>query len=365
MMQIVLKPVTVGEVCEGYLNDDEEGVVGYGGMLDIRPRYQRLFIYNPKQQAEVIRTILKGLPLNVMYWNKTNNGTFEVLDGQQRTLSFCEYVDGSFSVDGYYFDNLPEDKRRSILDYELLVYVCEGTESDRLNWFQIINIAGEELTAQELRNAVYAGPWTADAKRYFCKSGCPAYQIANRYLTGSSIRQEYLETALKWITQRDGMTIEEYMGQHQQDSSAVPLWNYFHSVISWVDAMFTKYRPAMKGIPWGPLYDANHERDDLDPVVLEEEVSRLMEDPDVTNSKGIYQYVLDGDERHLNIRAFDTRMKESAYERQAGICVSCGKHFDIKSMQADHITPWSKGGQTIAENCQLLCADCNRRKSNI
>lgn len=207
-MQIDERKVTVGEVCDGYFNDAEEGVVGYNERLDIRPKYQREFVYKDKQRDEVIRTVMKGLPLNVIYWCKTGEDSYEVLDGQQRTISLCEYVDGSFSVDDKYFYNLPEDQKRKILDYQLFVYVCDGTDSEKLDWFRIINIAGEQLTDQELRNAVYAGSWTSDAKRYFSKTGCAASTLAGDYLKGASIRQEYLETAISWAAAADGKTIE-------------------------------------------------------------------------------------------------------------------------------------------------------------
>ena len=211
-MQIDELKVTVGEVCEGYFNDAEEGVVGYDERLDIRPKYQREFVYKDAQRDEVIRTVMKGLPLNVIYWCKVkkDDGSdgYEVLDGQQRTISLCEYVDGSFSVDDKYFYNLPSDQKKKILDYPLFVYVCDGTDSEKLDWFRIINIAGEQLTDQELRNAVYAGSWTSDAKRYFSKTGCAAGTLADGYLKGASIRQEYLETVIYWAASAEGKTIQ-------------------------------------------------------------------------------------------------------------------------------------------------------------
>lgn len=364
MMDIKQIEVTVGEVCEGYFNDAEEGVVGYDERLDIRPRYQREFVYTGKQRDEVIRTVMKGLPLNVMYWCKTGEDSYEVLDGQQRTISLCEYVDGSFSVDDMYFDNLPQDKREQILGYKLFVYVCDGTDSEKLDWFRIINIAGEKLTDQELRNAVYAGSWTSDAKRYFSKTGCPASQLAGDYLSGKTIRQEYLETAISWAAAADGETIEAYMAKHQHDPSAVTLWNYFRSVIDWVQAIFPKYRKEMKGLPWGLFYNEHRDRTDLDPKALEADVSRLMADEDVTKKGGVYEYLLTGKERCLSIRAFDDRMKRAAYERQGGVCPYCGEHFELSEMHADHIKPWAKGGPTTAENCQMLCRDCNLKKSD-
>ena len=358
-MHIEERKVTVRDVYEGYENNDEDGVRGYGGKLEIRPRYQREFIYKDKQRDEVVRTVMKGLPLNAMYWCRADDGTFEVMDGQQRTLSLMEYVDGSFSIDEMYFWNLPSDKQAQILDYELFVYVCEGTDSEKLEWFRIINIAGEQLTDQELRNAVYAGPWTADAKRYFSKTNGPAAQVAGDYLKGSSIRQDYLETAIFWATSAQGMSIDGYMAAHQKDPSAVALWNYFRSVIDWVRAVFPRYRKEMKGLAWGLFYNEHGQRADLDPKVLEPQVARLMADEDVTRKAGVYEYLLTGEERCLSIRAFSDRDKRAAYERQGGVCPYCGKKFELSQMHADHIAPWSKGGPTTPDNCQMLCRDCN------
>lgn len=283
-MKIEERKVTVRDVTEGYFNDAEEGVVGYDEQLDIRPKYQREFVYKDKQRDEVIRTVMKGLPLNVMYWvdrgaqyeDDPDEPRYEVLDGQQRTISLCEYVDGSFSVDDKYFYNLPDDQKAKILDYELFVYVCEGTDSEKLEWFRIINIAGEQLTEQELRNAVYAGSWVSDAKRYFSKTGCAASTLADDYLKGSSIRQEYLETAILWAASAEGKTIEGYMAEHQNDPTAQSLWSYFRSVIDWVQAVFPKVRKEMKGLPWGLFYNQHGKRTDLDPKALELEIQRLI-----------------------------------------------------------------------------------------
>lgn len=365
-MDIEQRNVTVRELYEDYFNDAEEGVVGYGERLDIRPKYQREFVYRDKQRDEVVHTVMRGLPLNVMYWAKVDGeDRYEVLDGQQRTISICEYVDGSFSFNDMYFYNLPEDQQRAILDYELFIYVCSGTDSEKLEWFKIINIAGEKLTDQELRNAVYAGSWTADAKKYFSKTGCVANSLAGDYLKGASIRQEYLETALTWIADREGLaSIEAYMSAHQHDPSAVQLWNYFRSVIEWVQAIFPKYRREMKGLAWGLLFNKHGERTDLDPRALEARVSELMADPDVTKKSGVYEYLLTGSERCLSIRQFDDRDKRAAYEQQKGICPICGEHFDYGEMEGDHIVPWSKGGHTTPDNCRMLCAECNGKMSN-
>ena len=363
-MNIEERKIKIREVYEGYFNDDEEGVIGYDDRLDIRPKYQREFVYKDKQRDEVIRTVLKGLPLNVIYWCKTGDDTYEVLDGQQRTISVCEYLDNSFSVDEKFFGNLPQDIQDKILDYELFVYVCDGTDSEKLEWFKIINIAGEQLTDQEMRNAVYAGSWVSDAKRYFSKTGCAANSMAGDYLKGSSIRQDYLETAISWIASKENMTIEKYMAIHQNEPSAIQLWNYFRSVIDWVEAIFPKKRKEMKGVEWGLLFNKHGERTDLDPKALEARIQELLADEDVTKKSGIYEYLLTDDERKLNIRAFTDKQKQEQYQKQNGICVKCGKHFEYNEMEGDHIIAWSQGGKTVPENLQMLCKRCNNTKSN-
>jgi hypothetical protein len=358
-MKIDLHKIPIRELVKDYSNSDEEGVKGYGGKLDIRPKYQREFVYKDEQRNAVINTVRSDFPLNVMYWVKNNDQSFEVLDGQQRTISICEYIKNNFSIEYKLFSNLTSDEQEQILNYELMVYFCEGEDSEKLKWFEIINIAGAVLTKQEIRNAVYTGPWLSDAKRYFSKTSCPAYQIGNKYLNGTAIRQEYLETALNWISNG---TINGYMSKHQHDPDALPLWTYFQSVITWVQGKFPKYRSQMKGVDWGALY-TKHKEKPLDPVALEKEISHLMQDDDVTNKKGIYTFVLDGEERHLNIRAFTDNMKREAYEKQQGICPICKKHFEYEEMEGDHIKPWHLSGKTNAENCQMLCKDDNRTKS--
>jgi hypothetical protein len=304
-MKIELKEITVRELANGYKDNAEEGVVGYSGKLDIRPPYQREFIYKDKQRDAVIDTITKKFPLNTMYWSVRKDGNYEIIDGQQRTISVCQYVKGDYSIDGLAFHNLPKDKQEQILNYRLMIYFCSGTESERLDWFRIINIAGEKLTDQELRNAVYAGSFVSDAKRYFSKNGCVAYQVGSDYLGGSAIRQEYLETALDWIS---GGHIEEYMSKHQHDKNAKVLWNYFQEVIEWVKVVFTNYRKEMKGAPFGPIYSEFKDKK-LDSKKLEKGIAKLMEDEDVTNKKGIYSYVLTRKENFLNIRAFTEKQK--------------------------------------------------------
>lgn len=360
-MEIKLHEITIRDIVDGYKDNQENGVIGYGGKLDIRPPFQREFIYNEKERNAVIETINKGFPLNVMYWSKSDDG-YELLDGQQRTLSFCQYVNGDFSVDFKGFNNLPKDLQEKILDYKLMIYICEGTPSEKLDWFKIINIAGEKLTDQELRNSQYTGTWLHDAKRHFSKTGCPAYQIGEKFLNGSTIRQDYLETALKWISDRDKLEIEDYMGKHQDDKDANALWMYYQSVIDWINRLFPEYRKEMKGIDWGILYN-KYKDESYNSSKLEEQVKRLMIDDDVTNKKGIYSYVITGDERHLSIRAFSDSQKREVYEKQKGICPICKKQFDITDMEGDHIIPWHRGGKTITENCQMLCKDCNSKKA--
>ena len=360
-MEIRLKEISVREIVEGYLDNREGGVTGYGGKLDIRPPYQREFIYSGKQRDAVIDTINNDFPLNVMYWAVRDDGTYEVIDGQQRTISIAQYVQGEFSLNERNIHNLTDDERDHILNYPLMVYVCEGTDSEKLKWFETINIAGERLTKQELRNAVYAGSWVSDSKRRFSRRGCPAYRIGQDYLTGSHIRQDYLETAIKWIS---GGKIEAYMSDHQHDPTAFELWNHYQSVIDWIQAIFTVKRTKyMKAVDWGSLYNA-YKNEVLDPADIEAETEKLILDDDVTKRAGIYPYILTRDEKHLSIRAFTDAMKQKAYEKQARICLVCEGEFDISAMDADHIDPWSKGGKTIENNCQMLCRPCNRRKSS-
>jgi hypothetical protein len=359
-MNIELKEITIGELSNGYQDNNEDGVIGFGGSLDIRPPYQREFIYKDKQRDAVIDTITKKYPLNVMYWAVREDGSYEVIDGQQRTISICQYVNSDFAHMFRYFHNLKNDEKEQILNYRLMVYVCSGTESEKLEWFRTINIAGEKLTEQELRNAVYSGSWVSDAKRYFSKSGCVASQIGSDYLNGSPIRQEYFETAINWISYGN---IEVYMSNHQHDPNASALWRYFQDVISWVDATFiVKRKKFMKGLEWGFLY--NKYKDEIyDTKAIEEEVAKLIADDDVEKKSGIYPYILTRDEKYLSIRTFSDSIRQKVYEKQSGNCIVCNKHFPLNEMEADHIDPWHGGGRTTEENCQMLCKSDNRRKS--
>ena len=259
-------------------------------------------------------------------------------------------------------NNLTPEEQDQILDYELMIYFCEGTDKERLDWFQVINIAGEKLTDQEIRNAVYTGTWLSDAKLKFSKSNCVAYELANdsgSLLRGSPIRQEYLETALSWINHGE---VAEYMAKHQHDKNADELWHYFQGVIAWVRNMFSNYRKEMIHVNWGDLYN-EYKDAKLDSEKLETEIATLMQDEDVTKKSGIYPYLLTKEEKYLSIRTFTDAMKREVYERQKGVCSACKKQFLLEEMEADHITPWHEGGKTIAKNCQMLCKDCNRKKS--
>lgn len=379
-MKITPKEITVRELVESYQDDGEEGVTGYGGKLDIRPPYQREFIYKPKQRDAVIDTVMKGFPLNVMYWVDRGDGNFEVMDGQQRTISLAQYVDGDFSYNfgngPQNFHNLTKDQQDRILDYPLFVYVCEGEDSDKLDWFKTINIAGERLSNQELRNAVYHGPWLSDAKRWFSRPGGPADKVSQNYVRVNTIRQDLLETALKWMVAKEGAaSIEDYMATHQNDPNATALWSYFRQVIDWARSTFPENRRELTQVDWGKLY-LEHGDTFPDGAALEKRVAELMADDEVTKKAGIYPYVLDGDRKHLNLRSFTNSQRREMYERQNKLCARgeyCRtvdnedgtKEFKLSEMEADHITPWSKGGITDISNGQMLCLPCNRQKGAI
>lgn len=358
-MKTTMKDVTVRELVAGYHDDGEGGVVGYDGNLDIRPPFQREFIYNDKERTAVVNTVFNGHPLGLMCWSERDDGTYEIIDGQQRTISIAQYVAGTFSHDGRFFGNLTVDQHDRFMNYKLLVYACNGSDSEKLEWFETINIAGKTLTAQELRNAVYAGPWLSDAKRYFSRNGCAAYGIAKDYIQGVVNRQEFLETAIKWASNEP---IEEYMGRHQQDEDAGVLWADFQARIDWVKRTFPEYRRSMKGANWGELYDG-YANSTVNPTQLEKKVAELHADEDVTNPKGIYDYVLTGNERSLNIRAFPNQVKSRVYEKQGRKCARCQTTVPLTETEADHIKPWANGGKTVEDNCQILCKDCHKAVS--
>ena len=389
-MQIDKTEIKIKELIAGYTRDEESSqIVAYAdssgvARLNIRPKYQREFVYKEAQRNAVIDTILKGFPLNIMYWVKNVDSSaeceYEVLDGQQRTISICEYVKGSFSIQwndkSQYFHTLSKDLQEKFLDYKLNVYVCQGSESEKLEWFKTINIAGETLTSQELRNAVYASVWLSDAKLRFSKEKGLAVQRGAKYLNGSALRQEVLESAIAWIVDsRKDDKICEYMAKNAKDSkNADELWEYFAKVIDWVEMKFETYRKEMKGLEWGLFYNTYKDKP-LDAKELESKIAELMQDDEVGSKKGVYPYLLSGDEKHLSLRAFSESVKRAVYEKQGGVCANSDGHIkgvkcpheneklELEQMEADHIIPWSKGGKTEKENCQMLCRECNRKKS--
>jgi hypothetical protein len=388
-MIIELKQITIRDVVNGYVDNAEAGVVGYGGKLNIRPAYQREFVYKDDQRNEVIRTIMRGypsaeFPLNVMYWAKTDEDHFELIDGQQRTVSLCQYATNAFSIMideiPQNFDNLSSEKKEFFLNYKLQVYVCEGTSDEKLEWFTIINVAGEPLKEQELLNANFTGPWLSSAKQYFMKSNSPAYLLANKYveIEANQSRGKGLETAIKWISNGN---VKQYMADHQNDDNAEELWLHFKAVIEWLESIFTDYHRDMKGLNWGRLYDQYHERS-YDPVEVSAEIQKLYGDLYVKNRSGVFEYILGGstETRLLEIRVFDEATKNSVYAVQtaaakvkgvsncphcaAGDNVNKNKIWELEEMDADHVQAWSKSGATSIENCQILCITHNRVKGN-
>jgi uncharacterized protein with ParB-like and HNH nuclease domain len=351
--------------CEGFIDNEEEGVYGMDGNLNIRPIYQREFIYKVKAKESVINTVRNNFPLNVLYWMENKTGSYEVLDGQQRLMSICKFISSDYSVEWpglgrVYFHNLSDSQQDQMLNYKLMVYFCVGTDSERLDWFQTINITGEKLTDQEIKNAIFSGPWVSDAKKYFSRTAGPAFHLAHTYLGGSANRQDYLETAIKWISNEK---IQEYMSLNQHNENAKDLWQYFKKVIGWVESIFTVYRKEMKGLPFGLLYN-KYKDCQYNSTEVEVKVRQLMIDEDVENKKGIYLYIFTGNEKQLQIRLFSDKQKRETYEKQKGICVHCKECFEIKRMEGDHITSWAKGGHTVSENCQMLCIKCNREKGS-
>jgi len=370
-LKIDLQYIPVRDLVNEYENLGFDSVTGFGGLLDIRPKFQREFIYKIDQRRAVIRTILDGFPLNVMYWSMhtdddANGTTYELLDGQQRTMSICEFVEGEFSVElgGYpkNFDNLSAEEQAKILDYELMIYHCKGGEDEKLRWFEIINIAGETLKRQELRNAIYTGPWLTDAKRYFSRPNQAAHLLSRDYVNAGEVdRQALLEKAITWVAGKGDDNVKAYMNEHRLDPNASALWLYFKTVVEWAKLTFPKVRAPLKSVQWNVLYEQFKDRT-LDIDALEVEVKRLMQDAEVEKKSGIYEYVLTGDERVLGLRTFDDNQKREAYERQDGICPQCGEHYEFSEMDGDHILPWARGGKTNGANCQMLCIRDNRSR---
>ncbi|MDE0571805.1 DUF262 domain-containing protein [Demequina sp. B12] len=379
---------TVAEITDGFFYSELEGkgLYGLNGELVIQPEYQRNYIYNDgKRDVAVVESLLKGYPLGLIYFVETGNA-LEVLDGQQRITSIGRFVTGKFAIsrDGkeQTFSSLPVDQRQLLLDSELLVYVCSGTETEIKEWFKTINIVGIPLNDQELRNAIYSGPFVSAAKAEFSNSSNALHQKWSAYVKGSPVRQEVLEVALSWVAEAQGLTIDGYMAAHRPDPEIAELKRYFRTVIDWVDAVFTAPPdPMMRGLDWGRLYERYHGVS-YSPSDVDADVQALLSDESVGDKRGVYEFVLGGktEPRLLNIRLFDRAIKQKAFARQTDAAVSQGtsncplcavgvnanrtKLYKLAEMEADHVAAWSTGGETTLENCEMLCKTHNRAKGN-
>ena len=379
--------ITIEEICKGFHYNELEGkgLFGMSGRLTIQPEYQRNYIYcDGKKDVAVIDSVLKGYPIGLMYFNKVGEDRYEVLDGQQRITSIGRFVEGKLSIidsNGIpqTIGSMAEDLRQRILETKLLVYICEGTETEIKEWLRTVNIAGVPLKEQELLNAVFSGPFVSLAKAEFSNSNNSHVQIRSHFISGAVNRQDYLATALAWVSKGEVAT---YMSQHRYDDNIKELKAYFDAVLGWVGSVFPTIYPEMKGLDWGTLYEKYHKQP-YDPAEVDERVLLLMDDPQVNDHKGIFEYVLGGEEdtRLINIRVFDAKTIRLVYNRQTedaktkGIsnCPYCAighdssrsRIYKLNEMDADHVTAWSKGGSTDISNCQMLCKDCNRTKSDI
>lgn len=368
--------VRIGDLLVGYFEDESTSrVVALDGKLDVRPEYQREYVYNEAQRNAVINTVLNGFPLNIMYFVERPDGTYEVLDGQQRIISICRYGTNQYSVkvptptggfNTLNYPNLFDEQLEAFNNYELKVYVCEGTEKEKTEWFQIINIAGEELEKQEILNAVYHSKWLTDAKSVFSRHNCAAHKYFGKYMAGDYKRQKYLETVFSWAAHAENLhgkdAIEKFMQNHRADNNADKLWQYYENVFKWVQTIFGKrIDKSMKGVKWGILYN-EHKDDNLEPKRIQEKMLLLLADSEVTKKSGVYEYLLTGDESCLSLRQFSNEEKITMYARQRGECAICNKMFDISDMHGDHVISWAKGGKTTLENGQMLCTTCNLKK---
>lgn len=377
-MKIELKQIPVKDVYDGYKDSGEDGVTGYHGYLNIRPPFQRNFVYDLPEAKAVINTVLHGFPLNVMYWVVNGSNQYEILDGQQRTLSIMQFLDHKFPIEWegqtMYIDSLPNDLYNALINYNLMIYWCTGTDSEKLSWFKTVNIAGKKLTNQELRNIAYVGPWLTDAKRHFSKRGCVASKLADHYVKGDPNRQELLEKSLIWISEAQNITIDAYMAQHKSDDDANELWQYWQTVINWIRIVFPHYYKEMKGIDWGSLYNKYH-MNSYNSAKIDKDIAQLIDDDEIKKTKGIWQYELAinsgeaGATKYLNLRSFPKDMMRKKLKEQEYHCPLCieegnDKTYTLSEMEGDHITPWSAGGKTEYDNLQMLCKRHNRLKSN-
>lgn len=386
MITTLRTDITVEQICKGFVYNEFEGkgLFGLSGKLVIQPEYQRNYIYaDGKKDVAVVDSILRGYPLGLIYFNKVAEDKFEILDGQQRVTSFGRFLTGKFAIideNGVprYFSGLPEDKKRKILDTKLTIYECEGTESEIKEWFKTINIVGVPLNEQELANAIHSGPFVTKAKEVFSNSQNANIQKWSAYISGSALRQDFLRTALKWVSKDN---VDAYMSQHRYDDNINELVSYFNSVIDWVSSVFADVDNTMCGLEWGELYEKYH-RNAYDVAEVSQKVQELLVDDYVKNRKGIYEFILGGcvDHKLLNIRVFDEPTKKKVYKKQTddaqskeiSNCPLCAighdnnrkRIYKLSEMDADHVTAWSNGGATDISNCQMLCKTHNRAKGN-
>jgi hypothetical protein len=386
MITTLKTSITIKDICDGFVYNSLEGkgLFGLSGKLTIQPEYQRNYIYaDGKRDVAVINSILKGYPLGLIYFNKVDNDNYEVLDGQQRITSFGRYVTGKFAfIDDngkpQYFSALAKDLQKKILETPMLIFVCEGEESEIKEWFRTINIAGVPLNEQEINNAVFSGPFVTLAKEEFSNSQNSNIQKWNAYVKGSADRQDFMECALDWVSKGN---IVDYMSSHRYETNITELKNYFNSVIDWVSSVFIDVEKEMCGLEWGRLYETYHKKP-YNPQKVSEEFKNLYGDLYIKRRKGIYEYILGGstETKLLEVRVFDEPTKKSIYTQQTNKakankisnCPLCAignnanktKIWPLNGMDADHVEAWSKGGKTDTKNCEMLCKTHNRAKGN-
>ena len=386
MITTLKTDITVSDICQGFVYNEYEGkgLFGLSGKLTIQPEYQRNYIYaDGKRDVAVINSLLKGYPLGLIYFTKVADDKFEVLDGQQRITSFGRFVTGKFPIIGsdgipHYFSGLADDLKAKIMDSKLTIYECEGTESEIKEWFRTINIAGVPLNEQELSNAIHSGPFVTKAKEEFSNSQNANIQKWSAYISGDVKRQDYLKTALSWVSKGK---IDAYMSMHRYDTNINELKAYFNSVIDWISSIFTDVESEMRGLPWGEYYEKYHSNS-YNPTEVHNKLQELYSDYYVKNRKGVFEYILGSctDTKLIDIRIFDEVTKKTVYKNQTSDAESCGKSncplcalgndnntkriYKFNEMDADHVTAWSKGGATDISNCTMLCKTHNRAKGN-